>query len=131
MLLISPGYYRCPNRNWRQCLCKMLGGGGGGGGGVGGSKAGVLWKMCKWRVLKILTEEWGFQNTNSQKNKLESLSIVICRTGGINQDTCKGCRNTSPNKRLKLRTIFIATLRVMSWWPCWWWRIKAFLSSGN
>ena len=22
-----------------------------------GSKAGVLWKMCKWRVLKILTEE--------------------------------------------------------------------------
>ena len=68
--------------------------------------------MCKWRVLKILTEEWGFQNTNSQKNKLESLSIVICRTGGINQDTCKGCRNTSTNKRLKLRTIFIASLQV-------------------
>ena len=54
--------------------------------GEGGSKQGVLWKMRKWRILKILTEEWGFQNTNSQKNKLESLSIVICRTGGINQD---------------------------------------------
>ena len=47
------------------------------GGGEGGSKQGVLWKMRKWRILKILTEEWGFQNTNSQKNKLESLSTVI------------------------------------------------------
>ena len=45
--------------------------------GEGASKQGVLWKMRKWRILKILTKEWRFQNTNSQKNKLESLSIVI------------------------------------------------------
>ena len=22
---ISPGYYSCPKRNWKQCLCKILG----------------------------------------------------------------------------------------------------------
>ena len=33
-------------------------------------------RECKWRILKFLTEELGFQNTNSQKEKV-SLSIVI------------------------------------------------------
>ena len=33
------GYYSRPKRNWKQCLCKILGG-----------KEGALWKMWKWRI---------------------------------------------------------------------------------
>ena len=38
-LSISPGYYSRPKRNWKQCLCKIL-----------GSKQGALQEMGKWCI---------------------------------------------------------------------------------
>ena len=49
------GYYTHPKRNWRQCFCKILGG-----------KQGVLWEMCKWRILENNASKSGERTRDSQ-----------------------------------------------------------------
>ena len=43
LFFISPGYYSRPKRNWKQTVCKILGG-----------KEGALWEMWKWRVENMV-----------------------------------------------------------------------------
>jgi len=52
---ISPGCYSHPKRNWRQCLCKILGG-----------KQGVVWGMWKRQI-----DHW-------PKNDTQHGSINMC-----------------------------------------------------
>lgn len=50
------GYYSCPKRNWRQCLCELL-----------WAKEGLLLDMCK---LQIRRERFGYSftvNSNYQR----------------------------------------------------------------
>ena len=46
---ISPGYYSRPKRNWKQCLCKIL----------GANKIGALWVIRKWRIRVQVRSDLG------------------------------------------------------------------------
>ena len=49
------GYYTHPKRNWRQCFSKILWG-----------KQGVLWEMCKWRILENNASKSGERTRDSR-----------------------------------------------------------------
>ena len=48
MFFISLGYYSRPKINWKQCLCKIWGG--------GAQIRCVMWKMWKWRMNAFNTQ---------------------------------------------------------------------------